>query len=131
MKRETWYRRKPNGRYEPVGEAEHYDHIIMPPQGYTLTYRKDGVTQWEYAVRPDNASFVAAAMVSREAMEDAIRRAATYTPATNRPYTKKQLGYIEEFKQKMGMAYPHYWTQTSARDIAQAGLDAVVNGGVV
>lgn len=129
MKRETWYRRKPNGRYEPVGEAEHYDHIIMPPQGFTLTHRKDGVTQWEYAVRPDNASFVAAAMVSREAIEDAIRRAATYRPQAARPYTKKQLACIEQFKRDMGMAYPHYWTQTSARDIAQAGIDAVAKGG--
>ena len=129
MTRETWYRRKPNGRYEPVGEAEHYDHIIMPPQGFVLTHRRDGVTQWEYGVKPDNASFVAAAMAARTAMEEAIRAKSTYRPQTERKYTKKQLGHIEQFKADMGMAYPDWWTQNSARDIAQAGIDAVIGGG--
>lgn len=125
MIRETLYRRKPNGRYEAIGEGEKYDYNIMPPQGYTLTYRKDGATQWEYAVRPDNAGFKAAAMVVREAMEDAIRQAATYRPQTARPYTKKQMACIERFKVDMGMAYPTWWGEASAREIVQAGLDAV------
>jgi len=123
--KETLYRRKPNGRYIPMGEAEHYDYIIMPPQGFVLTHRKAGVTQWEYAVQPDNAGFKAAAMVARTAMEDAIRQAATYRPQTARPYTKKQLACIERFKAEMGMAYPTWWAESSARDIVQAGIDAV------
>ena len=128
MIRETLYRKKPNGRYEAMGEAEHYDYIIMPPQGFVLTYRKDGVTQWEYAVKPDTAGFLAAAMVARTAMEDAIRANSTFRPQTERKFTKKQLACIEQFKAEMDMAYPTYWTQTSARDIAQAGIDAVAGG---
>lgn len=123
--KETLFRRKPNGRYQAMGEAETYDRIIMPPQGFVLTHRKEGVTQWEYAVTPDNASFKAAAMVSRMAMEDAIRTAATYRPQAFHPYTKKQLACIEQFKRDMGMAAPIWWRETSSRDIVQAGLDAV------
>src|SRR3972149_2674942 len=115
MSKETLYR-KVGRKYIPMGEAEHYDYIIMPPQGFTLTHRKEGVTQWEYAVKPDNAGFVAAAMVARAAMEDAIRQAATYRPSAPIPYTKKQLKLIEKFKIEMGMLYPTWWEQTSARE---------------
>lgn len=126
MKQEVWYRRKPNGRYAPVVQAEQYDYQTMPAQGFTLTYRKDGLTQYEYAVKPDNASFVAAAMVARTAMEDAARQAATYKPSGPQLFTKKQLALIEQFKADMGMAYPTWWQETSARDIVQAGIDAVI-----
>jgi hypothetical protein len=123
--RETWYRRKPNGRYEPIVEAEKYDYVTMPANGFTLTFREDGCTRYEYAVKPDNAGFVAAAMVARAAMEDAIRQAATYRPSAPIPYTKKQLKLIDKFKIEMGMLYPTWWEQTSAREIVQAGLDAI------
>ena len=128
MTRETLYR-KVGRKYIVMGESEQYDRIIMPPQGFVLTHRRDGVTQWEYGVKPDNASFIAASMVARTAMEEAIRAKSTYRPQTERKYTKKQLGHIEQFKADMGMAYPDWWTQTSARDIAQAGIDAVIGGG--
>ena len=125
MTRETLYRKKPSGRYEIMGESELMDRIIMPPQGFVLTHRAAGATQWEYAVQPDTAGFMAAAMVARQAMEDAIRDAATYHTQAVRPYTKKQLACIEQFKRDMGMVHPYWWTQTSARDIAQAAIDAV------
>lgn len=125
MSRETWFR-KVGRKYVPIVEAEKYDYITMPANGFTLTYRQDGLTQWEYEVRPDNAGFMAAAMVARAAMEAAINEAATYKPqASMRPYTKRQLALIEQFKADMGMRYPAWWEQTSARDIAQAGIDAV------
>lgn len=129
MSRETWFR-KVGRKYVPIVEAEKYDHITMPANGVTLTYRQDGLTQWEYKVRPDNAGFMAAAMVARTAMEAAINEAATYKPqASMRPYTKRQLALIEQFKADMGMRYLAWWEQTSARDIAQAGIDAVSGGG--
>ena len=124
MIRETWFR-KQGRKYIPVVEAEKYDYESMPAQGFTLTYRKDGVTQWEYEVKPDNASFIAAAMVARVAMEDALRTAATYAPRTKQKFTKKQLALIEQFKTDMGMDYPNWWHEASSRDIAQAGIDAV------
>ena len=122
--KETWYR-KQGRKYVPVVEAEKYDYNIMPPQGYTLTYRKDGATQWEYAVRPDNAGFMAAAMASRKAMEEAIQRSATYKPSGPQKYTERQLALIEQFKADMGLLYPSWWQQTSSRDVAQAAIDAV------
>jgi hypothetical protein len=124
MTRETWYRRV-GRKYVPIVEAEKYDYITMPAQGFTLTHRKDGATQWEYAVTPDTAGFVAAAMVFRDAMEDAIRQAATYRPSAPIPYTKKQLAIIEQFKVDMGFHVPTWWQATSARDIVRAGLDAI------
>ncbi len=123
MTRETWYR-KVGRRYIAVCEAERYDYTTMP-NGYTLTYRKDGATHWEYAVKPDSAGFMAAAMASREAMQAAIAAKATYRPSSLVKYTKKELGYIKRFKDEMGMRYPTFWTQATAFDIAQAGIDAV------
>lgn len=124
MTKEIWYR-KVGRKYVPVLQAEHYDYMTMPAQGYTLTYRRDGLTQYEYAVKPDNASFVAAAMVARESMEAAIKANATYRPQTERKYTKKQLALVEQFKIDMGWGVPGWWQMTSAHDIAQAGIDAV------
>jgi len=127
MTKETWYRRLPNGRYSPIGEAEKNDYMVMP-DGFVLAYRKDGMTCYEYEVKPDTAGFVAAATVSRAAMEDALRKAASYKSAEPVPYTKRQLALIEQFKRDMGMDYPRWWKETSARDIAQAGIDAVRGG---
>ena len=123
MTRETFFR-KVGRKYVPVGEAERYDHVIMP-DGYTLTYRRDGVTRWEYEVKPDSAGFVAAATVAREAMEAAIRQAATYRPTSQKKFTKRQLELIEQFKRDMGMSYPLWWQESSADDIVRAGIDAV------
>ena len=124
MNKETWFR-KVGRKYLPVVEAEKYDYMTLPAQGFTLTYRRDGLTQYEYSVRPDNASFVAAAMVARTAMEEAIRQAATYKASGPTLFTRHQRELIERFKRDMGMAYPKWWQETSARDISQAGIDAV------
>lgn len=124
MTRETWYR-KSGRKYVPIVEAEKYDYITMPAEGFTLTYRRDGMTRYEYDVKPDTAGFTAAATVAREAMEEAIRQAATYRPSAPIPYTRKQMQLIEKFKVDMGMVTPTWWQQTSARDIVQAGIDAV------
>ena len=123
MNRETLYR-KVGRKYVPVGEAERYDHIIMP-DGHTLTYRRDGMTRWEYGVKPDVAGFMAAAGVAREAMEDAIKRAAAYRPTSSQKFTKRQLELIEQFKRDTGMSYPLWWKESSAHDIVRAGIDAV------
>ena len=122
--RETWFR-KVGRKYVPIVEAEKYDYVTMPAEGFTLTHRKGGATQWEYTVTPDTAGFVAAAMVAGQAMEEAIRQAATYRPSAPVPYTKKQLKIIEQFKADMGLNVPTWWQQTSAREIVRAGLDAV------
>lgn len=127
MTRETWYC-KQGRKYVPVAEAERYDYVTMPPDGFVLTCRADGMTRYEYDVRPDSAGFLAAATVAREAMESAIRQAATYRPSGPQKFTKRQLELIEQFKRDMGMAYPTWWQESSARDIVQAGIDAVRGG---
>ena len=77
----------------------------------------------EYAY--NSAGFVAAATVAREAMEAAIRQAATYRPTSQKKFTKRQLELIEQFKRDMGMSYPLWWQESSADDIVRAGIDAV------
>lgn len=124
--REVWYR-KVGRRYVPVAEAEKYDYQTMPPSGFTLTYREDGCTRYEYRVKPDNAGFIAAAMAARVAMEAHITEASKSTPSAA-PYTAKQRALIAKFQAEMGGLRPLWWTGKSANEIAQAGIDAVIAG---
>lgn len=125
MTKEIWYR-KVGRKYVPIVEAEKYDYQTMPAEGFTLTYRKAGLTQWEYEVKPDNASFVAAAMVSRKAMESAMTEAAKAHPQNDRQFTQKQLATINKYRDEIGGMFPAWWEGASSRDIAQAGIDALL-----
>jgi hypothetical protein len=122
---ETWYR-KVGRRYIPVAEAEAY-RCEVHEDGFVLTYRKDGMTRYEYSVTPDVAGFRAAAILARVAMEDALSNAATNNPMPPLiPFNKKQMKLIEQFKKDMGMAYPRWWQPGTSREISQAGIDAVI-----
>ena len=128
MTTEIWYRRNPNGRYTPVLQAELYNYVTTPADGFTLTFKKGGMTSYQYNVTPDTASFKAAATVCRLAMEEAIEEASQSSPHMCYEYSKKQLALIAKFKEDMGGMQPLWWTGSSARDVAQAGVDAVGNG---
>ena len=69
------------------------------------------------------------AEVAAVAMEEAMRQRAVALPQLgNKPYTAKQGRLIEQFRQDMaatGALVPAYWTHVSAREIGQAGIDAV------
>lgn len=125
---EIFYK-KVGRKYVAVASGELYNYELKQMNGFILTYRKDGRTSYEYEVKPDNASFVAAAMVAKQAMEEAIHEASKMEPSGGvRNYTKKQLAIIKQFQVDMGGMAPVYWSSKTSWKIAQAGIDAVRAG---
>lgn len=117
-------------RYVVWGDAKQWSYDPMRAGQFRLTYcPRDGAGRYSYDVTPDTAGFVAAAEIAREAMESAIDEAAKSKPKPPLvPYTKRQLAIIEKFRSDMaaaGAMVPHWWTTSSSRDIALAGVDAV------
>jgi hypothetical protein len=123
-------------KYVPYSLAWHYEREgdQMKVGEFRLTYcYSNGGRKYDYAVTPATAPFVAAAMVAREAMEQAIRdKIVDKIVATNhiksRPYTKKQLAIIERFRKEMsdaGGLLPSWWDQASAYEISEAAIKAV------
>jgi hypothetical protein len=89
-----------------------------------------GAYRYTYGVTPDNASFAAAAELAIDAIVSAMHARAIATPqlGSNQPYTKRQLAIIERFRAEMseaGAMIPTHWTHASARDIAEAAVQAV------
>lgn len=119
-------------KYVPYSLAWHYerDQDQMKVGEFRLTYcYSNGGRKYEYSVTPATAPFVAAAMVAREAMEQAIRDKVVATNhIKSQPYTKKQLAIIERFRKEMvaaGGLLPFWWENTSARDLSAAAIKAV------
>jgi hypothetical protein len=126
---ETLYK-KVGRKYVPVAarwyEDRHSDH--MQVGAFRLTYAyTDGGRRYEYDVTPSTAPMMAAMLVARQAMEDAIREAVKMRPATPKPYTKKQLAIIDQFKKDMGGMYPSWWTESTIYDISEAAMKAVMD----
>jgi len=118
-------------KYVPVVERW-YDGDQMKVGEFRLTYcYSGGGRRYEYNVTPDSAGFVAAAMIAREAMEQAISEAKTsrpVIPANAKPYTKKQREILKRFRTEMAAAgglFPDWWVNTSAWDISEAAIKAV------
>ena len=121
--------KKVGRRYVPIAaqwyESDRGDQIAAGT--FRLVYaHKDGCRRYEYAVTPATAPTVAAMMVARAAMEEAIRKACTMRPNTGTKYTKRQLALIEQFKRDMGMEYPSWWTESSSYEISEAAIAAVM-----
>lgn len=118
-------------RYVPyANEDAMSDRDRMRVGTWRMTYcYADGARRYRYDVLPDTASFIAACEIAAEAMERAITAAALPSPSQQIvPYTKAQLTLIERFRADMAAAggfAPTYWTHATAREIAQAGIDAV------
>ncbi len=119
-------------KYVPFSLAWHYeregDQMKVGEFRLTYCYAK-GARRYQYSVTPATAPFVAAAMIAREAMEQAIRDKIV---ATNHikslPYTKKQLAIIERFRKEMsdaGGLLPTWWENTSVYEISEAAIKAV------
>lgn len=127
----TLYRKK-GRRYVPVSDAMvsmHYDDVMrVGTWRMTYCYTESG-RRYEYDVRPDTAGFVAACMLARQAMEDAIRARAPATPRPESiPYTKKQRAIIERYRAEMAEAggnLPYWWQHTSAYELSEAAIKAV------
>lgn len=118
-------------RYVPWGNAERYDADMLRAGTWRMTYcHADGSSRYSYDVRPDTASFLAACELAMHAMECAIAAASVASPSMGRitPYTKAQLALVERFRADTAAAgglVPSYWQHSTAREIAQAGIDAV------
>ena len=128
MQTETLYR-KEGRKYIPVHarwyEADRVD--FMKVGTFRLTYAyTDGGRRYEYDVTPAYAPAVAAMMVAKHAMREAIAEQAQMRPSGVVKYTKRQLALIKQFKHDMGGMYPSHWTSSSPDEIANAAIQAVL-----
>lgn len=122
---------KQGRRYHPWGHLEENWHQDPMPAG---TFRlvhcvESGHYRTTHDVTPDTAAFLAAAELAAVAMEEEMRQRAVALPQLgSTPCTAEQRRLIEQFRRDMattGALVPAYWTHASAREIAQAGIDAV------
>lgn len=121
--------KKVGRKYVPVRAYwyEQHDTDQMAVGTFRLTYaHTDGGRRNEFNVTPATASTVAAMMIAKKAMEDAMHEASRMRPSVNIPYTKKQLATIERFRAEMGGLFPSWWTENAAHEIAEAGIKAVM-----
>jgi len=121
-------------KYVVYGRADAWDADVMRAGQWRMTYcYADGGRRYSYDVTPDTASFAAACELSAAAMEAAINDAAIAHPQEPAvPYTLRQRSAIERARVDLaavGLLTPIRWNGSSARDIAQAGIDAVKNWG--
>ena len=127
---ETLYR-KVGRRYVPVLNSRTYERDTMHVNTWRMVYAySEGGRRYQYDVKPDNASFKAAAMIAKQAMVDAIIKAskATLDVENGRPFTQKQKRIIKRFRAEMeaaGGILPVWWVHTSAEDVAKAAIKAV------
>jgi hypothetical protein len=127
---ETLYR-KEGRRYVPVYNATSaYDKDLMKTGTWRMVYAyNDGGRRFEYDVKPDTASFVAACMLARHAMEQAIEESVTAKPMAGGKFTAKQQKIIEQCEEMMrqaGILTPMWWQHGSAYEISQAAIHAVM-----
>jgi hypothetical protein len=93
--------KKVGRKYVPQSHVFDFEHA-MPVGSFMLVYAyTDGGRQYEYAVTPDTASFVAAAMVAKKAIEQVIRDKSEYKPQFETFFTKKQQKILIEYREKM------------------------------
>lgn len=117
-------------KYVPVAAYWAEGRDKMKVGEFRLTYcYTDGGRRYEYDVTPATAPFVAAAMIAKVAMEDAIReRVIAKEHIKNVPYTKKQLEILERFRKEMsdaGGLLPNWWDHASSYEISEAAIKAV------
>lgn len=117
-------------KYVPVAVHWADERDKMKVGEFRLTYcYSDGARRYEYNVTPATAPFVAAAMIAKVAMEDAIReRVIAKEHIKNVPYTKKQLAILKRFRKEMadaGGLLPNWWDHASSYEISEAAIKAV------
>lgn len=125
--------RKVGRRFLPAYNVHSaYDKDAMAVGTWRMVYAYEaGGRRYHYDVKPDTASFEAACMLAREAMERAITEAAKARPQLGiKTYTKRQLAAIERCRQHLaehGVGMPLHWQHSSPHEISQAAIDAVKN----
>lgn len=116
-------------KYVPVQAFwyEHHNVDLMKVGTFRLTYaHKDGSRRYEYEVMPATAPTVAAMLIARDAMANAIYEASKMRPNTSTQYTKRQQAAIARFREEMGGMFPTYWTENMPYAIADAAIKAVL-----
>lgn len=116
-------------KYVPVRAYWHEDHNVdqMKAGTFRLVYAyTDGGRRYEYEVTAATLPAVAAMLIAKDAMVNAIREASKMRPNTSLPYTKRQQAAIARFREEMGGMYPTYWTENSPDEIADAAINAVM-----
>ena len=122
---------KQGRRYVPYGNVSDWNRHgdIMRSGEFRLTHCVgDGSTRYIYSVTPDTAAFLAACSIAQVAMEKAMGEAATAQTDSTMTYTPQQQEIIKRFRQEMAAAgglVPIYWRNSSAAEIAAAGIAAV------
>ena len=128
MKTEPLYR-KVGRKYVPVSaywpEETHQNRQAVGTFRLIYAYQ-DGGRRFEYDVTPATAPTVAAMMIAKTAIEDAVREKARMRPYNAQAYTAKQLKTIAKFREDMGGMMPSWWTEGSAFDISDAAIKAVM-----
>jgi len=115
-------------KYIPVAARwqEMYDVEQMPVGTFKLVYAySSGGRRYEYQVTPATAPMMAAMMVAKNAMEEAIREASKMRPIGGK-YTKEQQALIAKFREDMGGMMPGWWTEQSSYEISEAAMKAVI-----
>lgn len=124
---ETLYK-KVGRKYVPVSDRwDGSDQMRVGSFRLTYCYTSGG-RRYEYEVTPATASWVAAAMIAKVAMEDAIRAKAVAKPHAAIAYTKRQQEIIQRFRTEMSEAgglMPEWWDHASAYELSQAAIKAV------
>lgn len=131
MEQKTLYFKK-GRRYYPWGNLQDYHRMgtdLMPAGTFRLVYcPEDGVTRFTTDVTPANAPVLAAMEKARWEMEQAILERARATPYMSEKYTQEQQELIQKFRNDMaalGALVPMYWTNSTAWEIVEAGINAV------
>jgi hypothetical protein len=119
-------------RYVPYGNISDWrchDGDIMRAGEFRLTHCNGNGSNWYiYNITPDNAAFLAACSIAQVAMEQAMQEAAISKPDPTVFYTPQQREIIERFRHEMaatGGLLPVFWRNSSAAEIAAAGIAAV------
>lgn len=116
-------------RYVPKWDVWTDPRDLMKPGTFRLTYSyHEGGRRYEYDVTPATSAWVAASMIARHAIEDAILNAAQSRPSEPRQYTRQQQDIIKRYREEMAAAggnFPEWWSVGSAREIADAAIKAV------
>lgn len=114
-------------RYVPVHE---YDQTLLDafPKGNHLVMCYPGGQSRVYNIDPNHAALIAAARIARDAMHEAIHDAVKMQrdEHNDRVLTPEQYDAWQKFVDVMGER-GRYVKYQSVHDIAQAGLDALIN----
>lgn len=128
IKTNTLYEKR-GRKYVPVQARWYEEHNSenMPVGTFRLIYAYcDGARRYEYDVTPATAPAVAAMMIAKKAMEEAIVQAGKMRPNTRFEYTKRQRAAIARFREEMGVMFPSYWSDNMPNEIADAAIKAVL-----